>query len=240
MQNTTVEAIILGRKNWGEADRLLFLYSKELGKIKLVAKGSRKIKSKMASHIEPFTVGVYHYVQGKSMPILVGAEAINHNEELSKNLSTLTAASYLCELLEISTDENIPNSDIYETLTKTLALLCTEQPTKQELLLRYFEFLLLKTSGYGPNYHTCKNCHGKLTEKEYYFGNFEGVNCCECENNGKKIDKNTFKVLRMFDKETLEKILTVRDIESHGEKLKDVITPYLYDIIPKIPKSQKI
>lgn len=238
MQTKSIEAIILGRKNWGEADRLVFAYSDELGKIKFIAKGSRKIKSKMASHIEPFTVGKYGLVQGKTYFILTSAEGINQNQNLSANLEAYSEAAYLCELLDLATEENLPNEKIYETAKDILGHLNKLDSAKRKIALRFFEFLLLDSQGYKPSYQKCKKCGTKLSENEYFWGDFEGVFCENCGKQGQQIDKNTFKILRIFETGDFKKALAVQNGEEYSGKLQDIITGYLYDILPKIPKTK--
>lgn len=221
----------------GEADRLLLAYSKEEGKIKIMAKGSRKIKSKLASHIEPFMVGRYHLVEGKSFYILAGAESLVQNNKLSSDLESYRDASYLCELLDLLTTEGDQNQKLYETAKYVLSALNIIPAEKRNILLRYFEFIALESSGYRPSYQKCVECGQKITEKDCYFGNFEGVHCENCSKNGRKISKNTFKVLRLFEKGTIKEIMNIKDSGEYSQEIQKVIFPYLCDILPRKPKT---
>ncbi len=237
MRSKNLNAIILSRKDIGEADRLISAFSLEEGKIKIIARGSRKIKSKMASHIEPFTVGKYQLIPGKSFYILTGAEKKYYNEKLSSNIDFYRDASYLCEIVELTMNEGEPERTLYELLEKMLKKITEIEPPKRELGLRLFEFKLLGRLGYDPNYSKCLRCGSDIKEKKNYLGGFEGIYCHLCTGSGKKIDKNTLKILRLFKKESLENILKIRDIEKHNRKLKEMTVPYLYDILPRPPKS---
>ncbi len=240
MQKKSIEAIILGRKNWGEADRLVFAYTKEEGKIKFIAKGSRKIKSKMACHIEPFTIGKYNLLMGKNFPILVGAESSEQNINLTKNLATYKKAAYLIELLDISSEEGVANNNIYIYAKKILLLLNKVDECKQNILISFFEYLILESSGYKPNYACCKKCGISINECDYYFGSFEGVYCVNCNKDGVKISKNVYKILRIFESKNINKIISIKDINIYEKEISEVIYNYLYDILPKIPKSKII
>ena len=71
-----VEGIILQHSDWGEADRLLTIYTRELGKVRVLAKGVRKPRSRKAGHIEPFTRTVLLLARGRDLFILTQAEML--------------------------------------------------------------------------------------------------------------------------------------------------------------------
>ena len=68
------EALVIRHTNFGEADRILTLYSREKGKIRVVAKGVRKLKSRKAGHLEPFTRVQLQLAKGRDLPIVTQAE----------------------------------------------------------------------------------------------------------------------------------------------------------------------
>ena len=65
-----VEAVVLRHVDYGEADRMLTLYTRQLGKTRALAKGARKIASRKAGHIEPFTYVKLQLAQGRDMPLI--------------------------------------------------------------------------------------------------------------------------------------------------------------------------
>lgn len=239
-KSNTVEAIILSRRDFGEADRLITAFSLEKGKIKILAKGSRKIKSKMASHIEPFNIGKYQIVKGKTFYILCGAEKISTASVTGKDLEKFKDISYLCEILDLTIQEEEPVVDVYKNLKEILGLFNHLNCSKKEIALRFFEFRLLNALGYNPNYIKCINCDDLIAENSNFFGTFEGIYCCKCSGKGKAIDKNTLKILRLFKASNLEEIININGIEKYNDKLKEVIIPYFYDILPRKPKSNEL
>ncbi|MBW6431772.1 DNA repair protein RecO [Patescibacteria group bacterium] len=240
MNSKNIEAVILSRKDFGEADRLLTAFSLEEGKIKIIAKGSRKIKSKMAGHIEPFTVGKYHLINGKTFYILAGAEKGELNNGLSADINIYRDASYLCEIVDLTMQEGEANETIFRLLVDTLRIIGNFNEAKKEIIIRFFEFRLLKSLGYNPNFTKCLNCSSDITEKDVYHGGFEGVYCHPCEGEGQNIGKNTLKILRLFQRSELEDILSIKNIEAYNNDLKAVILPYFYDILPRKPKSPEL
>lgn len=231
-----IEAIIISRRDWGEADRLLTAFSKHEGKIKIVARGARRIKSKMASHIEPFCYGKYSLVSGKGYDILTGADSEWIGQNFTDNISLYQDGIYLCEVLDMVTQENQPNEHLFEVFKRTLTALPKVSPSKQEILLREFEFCLLEAIGYQPQYDKCVICNKAITEDGEYVGNFEGLACRGCSKNGQSLDLKTIKVLRQLKRGG--GIIQINGIEKYNSALKEIVSFYLYDILPKQPRSR--
>ena len=72
-----VEAVVLRHVDWGEADRLLTLYSREKGKLRAIAKGVRRLRSRKAGHLEPFTRAAVQLARGRDLLIVTQADTVN-------------------------------------------------------------------------------------------------------------------------------------------------------------------
>jgi DNA repair protein RecO (recombination protein O) len=240
MATKNIEGIILSRVNFGEADRILTLFTLEEGKTKIIAKGSRKIKSKLASHIEPFSVGNYFVAEGKSFYILAGAEAVNHNEALTSELDLYKDASYVSELLSMTIFEEIPNPKLYQVAKDAYLNLPKYGPEEREIILRYFEYKLLESAGYVPNFRKCVKCGGTLAEEEIYEGDFEGVKCDDCSTGHKQVSKTFVKTIRYFQDNDLAGVLRLKNVSALNQELRDVLLPFLYDILPKTPRARTL
>jgi len=88
------DAIILSRKNYGEADRFLTVYSKNFGKLRLLAKGVRRPKSKKRGHIEVFSQLKFSASKGKGIDLITEAETIASFEVIRKDLKKVTVGNY--------------------------------------------------------------------------------------------------------------------------------------------------
>src|SRR5687768_9809563 len=91
------EAIVLRRTDFGEADRLLTLFSRELGKIKAIAKGARKPQSRKTGHVELFMRTQFLIAQGRDLDIITQAEMVEGYQALREDLVRTTYASYAVE-----------------------------------------------------------------------------------------------------------------------------------------------
>lgn len=147
MRSYKTEGIIIKRKNFGEADRMLTVFTKNHGKIQIIAKGVRRITSRRSSHIELLnhtSLGVY---EGK-IPVLTEAQCINHHSDLKNDLKKAGYAFYICELIDGLLADHQENRIVFNLLQNTLFKLENEENPKA--LLSRFEQELLSLLGFWP------------------------------------------------------------------------------------------
>ena len=142
------EGIVLSRKNYGEADRILIVLSKKYGKISLLAKGIRKIKSKKRGHLEIFSKIKFSAVNSKGFDIMTEAETINDFTGVRINLNKISLAYYFCEVVNKIIHEDSRPSTVYNLLS--IALEQLEQETKLKKLRLKFIYDLVTEMGYWP------------------------------------------------------------------------------------------
>lgn len=130
-RNYTSEAIVLARKNFGEADRILSVYSKNFGRLTLIAKGTRRPKSRKRGHIEVFNRVNFQAATGKSLDIMTEVEIVDDFAEIRKSLKKISLAYYLSEVIGRITHEEEPNQELYETILATLEKLKTTKSLKK-------------------------------------------------------------------------------------------------------------
>src|SRR3989344_6573029 len=142
------EGIILSRKNYGDADRILIVLSKNFGKLGLLCKGIRKIKSKKRGHLEIFSRVKFSAVHGNGMDIMTEAETINDFSGVRINLNKISLAYYFCEVVNKITHEDGHPTTVYSLLSTVLEEL--EQTTELKKLRLNFIYDLLTNMGYWP------------------------------------------------------------------------------------------
>jgi DNA repair protein RecO (recombination protein O) len=147
------EAIILRRHDFGEADRILTIMTPELGKLRVIAKGVRKITSRKAGHVELFTRVKLLLARGRNFDIVSQAETIEPYRPLREDLLRGSYAHYLSELIDVFAQEGSEDSALYDLLANGLAWVA-EAPTPA-LAARYFEMRLLTLTGYRPQLFRC-------------------------------------------------------------------------------------
>ena len=145
MQFISDEGFVIKRVNFGEADRYITIYSRNNGKVELVAKGVRKITSRRASHIEPLHLIKFHGVKTHKNYILTEAQLLQGFAESKTTLEQLSSRFLLCELVDKLCPENQHNEQIFRLLQETLDQLKLENIAAH---MQQFQVDLLTHLGY--------------------------------------------------------------------------------------------
>ena len=224
-----VEAIVLRHMDWGEADRLLWLFTRELGKVRVVAKGVRKLHSRKAGHLEPFTRAGLLLARGREMMIVTQAEAQNTFPMLRENLLHLGYASYVVELLDRFTYEEGQNIPLYRLLADTLSRLCTEPDSS--LVVRYYEIRLLDLLGFRPQLFQCVQCGNEIQPEAQYFSAAQGgVLCPSCGANApgaRPISMHALKYLRHYQRSSYTEAKRAHPEPAHYREMELLVQYYL-------------
>lgn len=144
MPSVTIEGIILKRKNFGEADRVLTILTDRYGKISVIAKGVRRITSRRAGNVEVLNRVKLHLFKGKSYT-LTEAESIEVFPNIKSNLTLSTSAFHVLELIDRLIVEEQNNYFVYEL---TLGVLHILEKNPRQIFLRAFEVKLLNLLGF--------------------------------------------------------------------------------------------
>lgn len=144
MPSISCEGIILKRRNFGEADRMLTVLTDRLGKISIVAKGVRRITSRRAGNVELLNRVKLHLFKGKGFT-LQEAESLDTFSQIKDNLTLATTAFHILELIDRLTVEEQKNQEVYQLTVEVLKQL--EQNPRQ-IFVRAFEVKLLSLTGF--------------------------------------------------------------------------------------------
>lgn len=150
MRTFSTTGIVIKRKNLGEADKLITLFTKEHGKLVLKANGIKKISSKRAPHLELFNI-VKAILHQSSIGYLFLTETstITTHALLKNDLKTIGLAYHLCELIEGLCPENQPHPTIFSAFCQILSDLALKKRTGE--MVHSFEIFLLSELGYYAN-----------------------------------------------------------------------------------------
>lgn len=155
MRYSVVEGIVLKRINVGEADRILTVFTRDLGKIKVKAVGVRKITSKRSAHIEPLNYTCMSLYKGKGMYTLTEVTTKESFSSLKENLETIGFAYHLCELIDGLLPEGQENGQVFTLLKEVLYDLSGKVHLAERI--HVFEIALLTALGYWS--HTSSQLH---------------------------------------------------------------------------------
>ena len=237
-----VEAVVLRHSDYGEADRLLTLYTRQLGKTRVMAKGARKIASRKAGHIEPFTHVKLQLSRGRDMLILTQADTVEAYLPIRDDLILTSHAAYVLELLDRFTyEDESENSSIFRLLTETLSRLASISDSSSPLsatwlVLRYYEMRLLDHLGFRPQLITCVNCGREIKAEDQFFSfSAGGVICPGCGKGLKhlhSISVEALKYLRHFQRSSYAEAARARttlEVQQETETLMQGYFTYLLE-----------
>ncbi len=238
-RNFHTEAVIIKKIKLGEADRILTLYTPQLGKIRAVAKGVRRPRSKLAGHLELLTHSQVSLARGRNLDTITGSQTINSFLPLKSDLYLTSYALYATELVDQFTVDDIENYPLFQLLLETMHHLC--QASDIELVLRYFELHLLNQVGYRPQLQQCVSCHSPLKPTTNSFcSSAGGMLCPSCSQTQPltyPVSLNALKVLQFLqsnDYNTASRLKMNREL-SH--ELEWVMRDYLRYLLEREVKS---
>lgn len=145
MKTYTTEGIVLKRTNFGEADKILTIYSRHFGKIKVLARGVRKITSRKGGNLELFNWVRIFVAKGRNLDLVTEVETVNSFRNWRKDLGKVALAYHFCELADQLTAENAPNDEIFRLLSESFIRLLDGSVSMVD-----FEREILEKTGFWP------------------------------------------------------------------------------------------
>jgi DNA repair protein RecO (recombination protein O) len=150
MKQFNTKGIILNRINYGEADRIITILTPDNGKIRLMAKGVRKIKSKLAGGIELFAVSHISYIKGRGeIGTLISTRLIHYYSFIVSDLNRTMAGYEIIKQLNRATEE-VSETGYFDVLETSFSAL-DDQSVSLDLIQNWFAIQMLRLSGQSPN-----------------------------------------------------------------------------------------
>lgn len=153
--------IVLQRRDYGEADRLITLLTPDRGKVVLLAKGARKVTSRKAGHLELFTHVRVQVARARTWDIITQAETLHAYPRLRESLPRMAHAYYMAELLLHFAPEGQADHPLFDLALETLAYL--NGSDNLLVVSRWFEAHLLRVTGFQPQLYVCPLCGDTLS-----------------------------------------------------------------------------
>lgn len=170
------EGVVLSTIKLGEADRILTLFTRGNGKIRAVAKGIRKTKSRFGGRLEPFTHTDLLIYRGRNLDTITSADIIRSFGGIRSDYETYTRACGMVELVDKITPEREPAFSVYRLLLSGLDAVASG---RIDTAVPAFAVKLLSISGYHPQLQVCAGC-GVQTGLEAFSGALGGAACGVC------------------------------------------------------------
>ncbi|MBP6017000.1 MAG: DNA repair protein RecO [Candidatus Promineofilum sp.] len=235
------EAVVIRRSDFGEADRLLTLFSADRGKLRAIGKGARKPQSRKTGHVELFMCSKFLIAEGRDLDIVTQAEMVEGYSALRDDLVRATYASYAVELLDRFTVDDDPHRDIYDLLVAVLGWLSAAPADELLLPARYYELRLLSLTGFQPRLFNCLHCGEPIREQDQAFsadlGGLLCPNCLEIDARARPISAVAVKVMRYLQTRPWDAVSQLRLRPAVLHELERVMHDYLTHILERDLKS---
>uniref|UniRef100_A0A831YSZ2 DNA repair protein RecO n=1 Tax=candidate division WWE3 bacterium TaxID=2053526 RepID=A0A831YSZ2_UNCKA len=226
------EGIVIRKKDYGEADKILTIYTRDRGRVVAFAPGSRRITSRKASATELFTHGIYFFSSGKNMDTLTESEVLNSFYPLRDDLTKAALAFYLAELLGHLVSDGQPSYPIYRLFLESLSLM-SRAKRRHELWIRSFEIKALTHLGFGPELFQCAHCTAPLSAEKYFQADLGGTVCRECFEDGILLTNDQLLFIRDLARLNWNELSRLRFEDHHLADAEKILGYYLREVLEK-------
>lgn len=238
--------IILRSQKWGDADRILTVYSPNFGKIRGVARGARRMKTRFGGVLEPF--GLVDLTLFQKTPEALGQisqiDLIMSFASIREDLTVMTAAARMVRMVEVITVDRDPNHEMFSALVHGLESLSPEADVALMTLL--FQIHILSHTGFRPQFDSCTEC-GKPANQcmlQWFSPRLGGVVCEECGQRGVghmlALSKGSVAFIEQARRLSLPRLSRLKAIGSVRIEVEAVIEAYFYAVVGKaLPRFEQ-
>ena len=189
------EAVVLRSMRYGEADRILHVYTPMRGKLSAIAKGVRRSKSRFGGRLEPFFRLNLELHEGRSdLMTVTGAETVSAYATLRADERALNSAARACDSLGRVFDSGEPHPEVFNLLCSALTLLDEDPAKATDEFQVTFRLKLLLAAGFAPQLAACASC-GEADQLVGFSPAAGGVICASCEAGSFELDGETHRFL---------------------------------------------
>ncbi|MFD2672370.1 DNA repair protein RecO [Marinicrinis sediminis] len=201
-----IEGIVIRSFDYGEGNKIIRLLT-EQGKVTLMAKGAKKVKSRHGAVSQLFTQADFVFYQSGEMGTLNAGETIHSFHAIRSDLLKSAYASYLTELVDRMMEDNEASQAIYQQLLA--ALTAIESDKDPELIIHAFELKMLHLAGYTPVFSHCVHCGQQEKGLPAFSPSLGGMLCPDClQQDAYRLAMNekTLKILALLQRLDLRRL----------------------------------
>ncbi|MDZ5712202.1 DNA repair protein RecO [Jeotgalibacillus haloalkalitolerans] len=232
------EGIVIRTRDYGETNKVVILFTRELGKVALMARGAKKTNSRLSSVSQMFTHGIYLYHGGSGMGSLQQGDMISSSRTMKEDLYKAAYASYMAELLDKAVEDRKPDPFLFELLQQSYALI--NEGYDEEVISYIFELKLLPLFGVQPVLNQCVNCGAGEGDFSFSFrmNGFLCHRCAHLDDYRLPLSSKAVRIIRLFYFIDLQRLGKVSLQESTKQELKKVIRTYYDEYVGVYARSR--
>ncbi|TCZ75577.1 DNA repair protein RecO [Paenibacillus albiflavus] len=222
-----VEGIVLRSMDYGEGNKIITLYTREMGKVSVMARGAKKVKSRLGAVTQLFTFGEYVFYKSGQMGTLNNGELLKSFNKLREDLYKSAYSAYLVELIDRMSSEEDASAYLFEQLKAGLEAI--DEDKDMAIVAHLLEMKLLGSAGYSPELEACVSC-GSITPRMLFSARLGGVICSSCSYKDQQaiaMSDATWKLLRLFKRLDLRRLGAIDVKQSTKDELKSCMRTYM-------------
>lgn len=217
------EGIVIRSMDYGEGNKIITLCTEKSGKVGVLVRGAKKVKSRHAALTQPFTYGEYVFFRsGTGLGTLNAGEIIESHHLLREDLLKAAYSSYACELLDKVLQDEETGAFWFQQLKACLAAL--EEDKDPQIIIHLYEMKILQAAGYGPELNVCISCGQERKDEDMLLSpRLGGLLCKHCKHHDPPavtLSPRTLKLLRLFSRLDLRRLGSVDVKEETKAELK--------------------
>ena len=233
------EGIVLKSVPVGEADRMVTLYTRDMGKLRAAARGVRRPRSRLGGHLDALNRVSLSLARGRNRDVITGADALETFRPLKSDLERLAYGLYVAELVDAITPEESPGYPVYVLVVDALQSLATTENAR--ILLHAFELRLLDYSGFLPELHRCVQCRREPAPHAHRFApEAGGLLCNDCYTTRGPVmplSVNALKVLRFLERQDIAAVQRLQVPEDLDREMTTLLAASLHHVLEREVRS---
>lgn len=175
------EGLILGARNWGEADKMMTIFTRERGLLRAAAFGCRRPRSALSGAMQMFVHADLQLAEGERLDTVKTAAVRRHHQSLSEHLPAMAYATFVAEIACTFQPEGVPDEHLFERLTQILTAFETRNPRVTALAA---VLQILAAAGLQQTYAHCLHCGQEIIGDAYFHRREGGALCMCCREDG--------------------------------------------------------
>jgi len=236
----STSAVVLNYKKFNDTSLICNLYSKDCGKLSIIAKGVRSLKNPHSAILQPFNHIdlIYYYKSRRKIQLLKEASIINTYYDIPTNYNKMLHAFIISDIINFSSYNDSPCNIIFRLINKSLESINKSQEQFLSYYYIFFIIQLLIYLGYRPSLDKCYNCNGPIN-----LGGFDAFSgqliCSSCTKKNSIINRESIQLIKYLSKTHIDQIINQFN---YSEKTLMSIKQYLFKFIlfhiPELKKSK--
>ena len=224
------EAIVLSHMPHGETSKIIRVFSKEMGRLSFMAKGSRKLKNRFGASLDPLTLVnlVFYYKEKRDLHTLTQCDIVNPFLRIKSDFDKLSFGFAIAEVvskLVIEEEENVPLFNLMEQ-----SLECLDSASKNyEIVFWYFMTRFVKLSGYGFSISECEECGSEIKNSDAYVSLTDGsIACSSCARPAmnRKLSPDTVQVFKAIMNKQPDMLANLHMSGKTAKEITDLVESY--------------